>query len=37
MILEEVNILRHLINLALNLLELWLKRLEVSLEMEDLL
>lgn len=37
MILEEVNILWHLIDLSLDLLELRLKRLEVTLEMEDLL
>lgn len=37
MILEEVNILWHLIDLSLDLLELRLKGLEVTLEMEDLL
>lgn len=37
MILEEVNILWHLIDLSLDLLKLRLKGLEVTLEMEDLL
>lgn len=37
MVLEEVDIFRHLINFSLDLLELRLKRLEVTLKMEDLL
>lgn len=37
MVFEEVDILGHLINFSLDLLKLWLKGLEVTLKMEDLL
>jgi hypothetical protein len=36
-VLEEVDVLGHLVDLALDLLELGLQTLEVALEVEDLL